>query len=292
VAVVPPVSTGDGALKAAVAPVTVNGSVLVVPIGVVAVTVLAVSAAPGVMAQFALTVVAVEVIPVQVMPPPEKVTAVAPVRLVPASATGTVVPRLPVAGVMPVSVGPCTVNGTVWVLVPDPVEMLAFLVAVVEAVAVMAHVAVAVSGSRTVMPLQVTPPPEIFTAVAPVKLVPVSVTATDVPRTPVLGAIEANVGAGRAMTVKATALLVPPGTTVTVTFLAVPVAVGLIVKVALTCESLIGVTPLTVKPPPPPPETVTAVAPVSPLPKRLTGIVCPRTAWTGEIESSTGPPTV
>lgn len=221
-------------MKAAVAPVTVNASVLVVPIGVVAVTVLAVSAAPDVMAQFALTAVAVDVIPVQVMLPPEKVTAVAPVRLVPASATGTVVPRLPVAGVIPVRVGPCTVNGTVCVLAPDPVEMLTFLTAVVEAVAVMAHVAVAVSGSRTVMPLQVTPPPVIVTAVAPVKLVPVSVTATDVPRTPMLGAIEANVGAGRAMTVKGVALLVPPGA-VTVTFLAAPVVVGLIVKVALTC---------------------------------------------------------
>jgi len=90
-----------------------------------------------------------------------------------------------------------------------------------------------------------------------------------VPRTPTLGAIEVNVGAGRAMMVKLTALLVPPlpAVVVTVTFLAPAVAVELIVKVALTCESLTTVRPLTVTPPP---DTAIDATFVSPLPRRLT----------------------
>lgn len=288
VAVVPGVVVSAGLVKATVAPVTVNAPVrlLVTPIGVVTVTFLAVRVAPAVMAQFALTAVAVEVIPVQVMPLPEKVTAVAPVRFVPASATATVVPRVPVTGAMLVSVGPCTVKGCA-PLVPDPVVMVTFLV-VVAAVAVMVKVAVAVSGLKTVRPLTVTPPPETFTEVAPVREVPVSVTPTDVARTPMEGATEANVGAGRAITVKGAALLVPPGA-VTVTFLAEPVAVGLITKLAVTWVSFTTVIELTVTPPP---DTVTNAVPVSPLPKRLTGTVVPRTPSVGETELSTGPVTV
>ena len=80
--------------------------VLVVPIGVVTVTFLALRAAPAVMAQLALTVVAVDVIPVHVTPPPEMVTAVAPVRLVPARDTGTVVPWVSVDGLIETIVAP------------------------------------------------------------------------------------------------------------------------------------------------------------------------------------------
>lgn len=288
VVVLPGVVVNAGLVKATVAPVTVNAAARagVAPIGVVTVRFLAVSAAPAVMAQVALTVVAVEVMPVQVMPVPEKVTAVAPVRLVPASATGTLVPRSPDVGAIDVTVGPSTVKGCV-PLVPDPVVMVTVLV-VVAAVAETVKVAVAVSGLMTVRPLTVTPAPLTATLVAPVRLVPVSVTPNDVPRTPVEGATEANVGAGRAMTVKGTALLVPPGA-VTVTFLAEPAAVELIVKVALTCASVTTVMPVTVTPPP---DTVTATVPVNPLPKRLTGTDVPRTPWLGETTSSTGPVTV
>ncbi len=73
------------------------------------------------------------------------------------------------------------------------------------------------------------------------------------------------------------------------TFLAEPVAVEVIVKVALTWVSFCTAIPLTVTPPP---DTAIAVVPVSPLPKRLTATVVPRTAWFGEIEASTGPSTV
>ena len=227
-------------------------------------------------------------------------------------------------GAEKVSVAPCTVKGTV-LLAPDPVVMLTILAPSV-APAPMVKVAVAVVGLRTVRPLiqiplppvlpagQPPPPPpppplpETFIAKAPVRLLPVIVMATAVaagPRTAALGAIVVNVGAGRAMTVNGTALLVPPGA-VAVMFLAEPMAVELIVKVAFTWVSLsteiwlkqippppvlpVGHPPPP-PPPPPPPDTLIAVVPVSPLPKRLNGIVCPRTAWVGEAEPSTGPVT-
>jgi hypothetical protein len=70
---------------------------------VVTLTLRALRAAPALMEQLALTVVAVDVIPVQVMPPPEIVTAVAPVRLVPVKVTGTVVPWVPAEGLIEIS---------------------------------------------------------------------------------------------------------------------------------------------------------------------------------------------
>jgi len=171
-----------------------------------------------------------------------------------------------------VSVAPCTVN-VMALLVPDPVVILTDL-APSEAPAEMVNVAVASVELMTLRALTLTPPPETVSEVAPVRSVPVIVTGTDVPRSPTEGAIEVNVGAGRATTLNETGLLVPPGA-VTVTFLAEPVAAVLIVKVALTWVSFTTVRPLTLTPPP---DTLIAVVPVSPLPKSLTGIVCPRTA--------------
>jgi len=158
----------------------VNGKVLVVPIGVV--TPMFLIPVVTVLGMLRVTLIVVElttVKPVAVTPPPSPVNPVAPVKLLPVIVTGTA--NVPVAGcvaefgAIEVIVAPCTVNGTVWVLVPDPVLMVTFLVAVSEAVAVIVHVAIAVSGSRTWMPLHVTPPPEIAIAVAPVKLVPMTV---------------------------------------------------------------------------------------------------------------------
>jgi len=192
VVVVPVTNDGFGPENATVAPVTVNPFVSagVVPMGVVTVTFLAPSPAPAVIAQFALTVVAVDVMPVQVTPPPAMATAVAPVRLVPVSVTGTVVPRLPLTGEMEVNVGPCTVNVTALVT-PAGVVTVTFL-APVAAPVVMVKVAVTVVSFTALKALTVTPPPDTVTAVAPVRPTPVMVTGTAVPRTPVLGAIEAS----------------------------------------------------------------------------------------------------
>lgn len=283
----PAVNAGVGAVNATVAPRTVNPPVRVaVPIGVVTVTFLAVRAAVAVTVQVEVSELDETTTAfVQVTPAPDTATVVAPVRFVPDMVTGVAVPCTPDDGVTPVSVGPSTVKAPMRVADPDPVVRVTFL-AVVAAVVVMVKVAVAVCGLRTLRPLTVTPAPLTVMLVAPVRLLPVRVTATAVPRTPEGGATEASVGAGRAMTVKGIALLVPPGA-VTVTFLAPAAAVELITKLAFTWVSFCTAMLLTVMPAP----AAMAVVPVSPLPKRLTAIVCPRTASTGKIVSSTGPVT-
>ena len=270
-----------------------NGNVLVVPIGVL--TPMFLIPVVAVLDTFRVTVIVVEFTTVKVpaaavTPPLSPVSPVAPVKFAPVIVTGTA--RVPVAGcvaefgLIEVMVAPSTVNGTV-LLVPPAVVMLTVL-AVSAAVAEMVKFAVAVVGLSTVRPLTVTPPPLTVTALAPVRFVPVKVTGTTVPRTPVGGAIEVNVGGAGMTTVKVTALLVPPGA-VTVTFRAVPAAVAVIAKVALTWVSPTTVRPLTVTPPP---GTVIAVVPVRPLPKRLTATEVPRTAEAGEIDVRTGPVTV
>ncbi|HWC16417.1 MAG TPA: hypothetical protein VG498_05360, partial [Terriglobales bacterium] len=95
---------------------------------------------------------------------------------------------------------------TVLVVAAAPIEITKFAVTVVE--------------FTTVMELTAMPVPEGFTAVVPVRLVPVSVTRTVVPRVPDVGEIEDSVGP---LTVNVTALVVPFGVA-TVTFLAPSVA--------------------------------------------------------------------
>ena len=71
------------------AEVTVNCTVLVVPIGVVTLTVLPVRAAPVPIVNVAVTVLSLTTVrPLTVMPPPDTLTAVAPVSAVPLSVTG------------------------------------------------------------------------------------------------------------------------------------------------------------------------------------------------------------
>ncbi len=176
--------------------VTVKATVSVVPIGVTTAMVLAVRLAVAVMLIWAATVVPHPVAgpPVghgsstltlpatRVTPVPETVIDVAPVRLVPVNVKlRALLPRLPDTGLTPVAVGPSTVKPPVRVAVPDPVVMLTFLAPRVAPV-VIVKVAVAVCGFWTVKPLTVMPPVppppplETVAPVAPMKLVPVSVT--------------------------------------------------------------------------------------------------------------------
>jgi len=129
--------------------------------------------------------------------------------------------------------------------------------------------------------VQVTPVPDTVTVVAPIKLVPERVTGTVVPRTPVEGANPVSAGP---CTVNGTELLVPPGVVI-VTALAVAAALDVMAKFAVTLVSLTTVRPVTVTPPP---GTVIAVAPVNPVPERVTGTVVPRTPVLGVIEVNTG----
>jgi hypothetical protein len=85
-----------------------------------------------------------------------------------------------------------TVKVTVLVVPPGVVTLTVLAVAV--AVAEIVKVAVTVV-ALAVMLLTVMPVPDTLIAVAPVRLVPVRVTGTTVPRTPEVGEIEVNVGA-------------------------------------------------------------------------------------------------
>ena len=238
-----------------------------------------------VIAQFALTVVPVAVMPAQVMPPPEIVTAVAPVRLVPVRVTGAVVPCVPAVGLIDISVGPCTVNAPLnTLLVPIGVTTLTFL-ALTVAPAVIAQVALTVV-AVDVMPPHVTPVPETVIAVAPERFVPIRLTGTLVARTPVPGVIEVSVGP---CTVNAPVkVFVGPIGVVTLTFLALRVAPAVIAQVALTVVA-VEVIPVQVTPVP---EIVTPVAPVRLVPLKLTGTLVPRTPVPGLTAVSVGPCTV
>jgi hypothetical protein len=147
--------------------------------------------------------------------------AVAPVAVLPTVMVPffTVVLAVVVAsaGVGPANaaVAPKTVNVTALVL-PFGVTALTFF-AVSAALPEILNVAVTVVEFTAAKLLTVTPDPETFTPVAPLRFAPVRVTETVEFRTPELGVIEVNVGVGAEITVKVTALLAPPGV-VTVTF--------------------------------------------------------------------------
>ena len=79
---------------------------------------------------------------------------------------------------------------------PPPVVTLTVLV-VIPAVDAMVKVAVSVLESTTVMPLTMTPEPETVILVpVGVKFEPIRVTATAVPRAPLLGFTEVRTGSG------------------------------------------------------------------------------------------------
>ena len=115
------------------------------------------------------------------------------------------------AGVGPVHAGvpPVTVNGMV-LLVPPGVVRPKFLIPS-GAAREMFRVAVTVVEFTTVRLVTGIAAPIPVTAKVPVRLVPVNVTVTLVPRAPEVGLIDVSVGGGGAVTVKVTGLLVPPG---------------------------------------------------------------------------------
>src|SRR5271157_607393 len=179
---------------------TVNVTVLLVPAAVVTLTVLAPSTVLAAIAKVAVTVVLFTTVTLlTVMRGALVFTEVVPVRLVPVRVTVSVLLREPVLGLIEVSVGAgigSTVNVSL-LLVPVDVVTLTFL-PVRLAVFEMAKFAVTVVLFTAVTPLTVMPLPDTFTAVVLIRLVPVRVTATVVPRRPEVGAIEVNVGAGGA----------------------------------------------------------------------------------------------
>jgi hypothetical protein len=149
----------------------------------------------------------------------------------------------------------------------------------------------------TILPTAtVTPVPDTFTAVAPVRLVPVRVTGTflkvTTPKGPgagrvaEVGVIEASVGVGVAagFTVNVLVSLIPLGV-VTLTVRAPVAAPAVIVQVAWTVVA-VGVPVITQVTPVP--LTVTAVAPVRLVPVRVTAGAVPCVPDVGAIEVSVG----
>jgi hypothetical protein len=270
---------------------TVNAPVrvLVVPAGVVTLTFLAPVAAVAVMVKVAVTVVAVEPVTTALTPAPEKFTAVAPVRPVPLRVTTTAVPCAPEVGASEVSVSVpgVTVNAPVrMLLVPEGVVTLTFLapVAAVGPTVKEAVTVVAVEPVTTAL----TPVPEKFTVVAPVRFVPLRVTTTVVPCAPEVGASEVSVGVdGRTVNAPVRMLVVPPGV-VTLTLLVPVAAVAVMLKVAVTVVAVEPVTTALT----PVPEKFTVVAPVRPVPLSVTTTAVPCTPEVGASEVSVGNTTV
>jgi hypothetical protein len=281
------VMAGVGTPIPTVAPVTWNGSALVVPIGVTTVTFLEVRPAAAVIVQLVVIEVAVTVPIGQVTPVPVTFIAVAPVRLVPVSTTGvTVVPRTPLVGAIEVSVAPCGVKVTAGFVGVVPFDVTTVTVLAVSG-AVLEIVKVAVTvveftavKAETVMPLAV--PPDTTTLVAFCRPVPVMVTGTAVPRTPPVGLIEVMVGE---ITVKLTAVVVPLGV-VTVTAWLPRVAVAAMTKVAVIDVLLVSVKALTVMPP----ATFTEEAAVRFVPVMITTTVEPWNPKEGLMAVSMGNP--
>ena len=267
--------------------ITVNVTALLVPAADVVVTFLAPPDAEGEIANVAVTEVSLTTLTaVTVIPFPETLTAVVPCNPVPVSVTLTVLLRLPEAGAIEVSTGPRMANGRV-LLAPPTVTTSMFTLPIGAVVLLLKVAVMLVALTKTTLLIEKPATAGVATTVDPAtKFVPVRVTFTDVPRNSELGAMDVSVGAGGAMTVNVTELLVPAGV-VTVTFLALNVAFGAMVKIAVTVVALTAVTPLTVIPPP---LTFTALANVRLVPVIVTLTTEPCAPVTGLIEVSVPTP--
>ena len=169
------------------------------------------------------------------IPLPVAATLAPAMKFVPVSVTFTAVPCTPLFGETEVRVGPfpaaVTVNDTM-LLVPALVATVV-LCGPIAALAEIINVAVICVGLTTTILVCLSPPPCRPTLDPEVKLVPVSVTSTDVPSAPLEGAIDASVGTPLAVfTVNGTVPLVP-AVVATDTLRAPAVAPAAIVSVAV-----------------------------------------------------------
>ena len=195
---VPPVfKAGTGAEIDTVARLMVKGTAGAdVPPGVVTVTFTLPGPAVSGMVNVVLSCVALSTQTVPTVTPPAIFTVVPlVVKLVPVRVTETVEPTLPKLGLMVLRVGiegTCTVNVTV-PLVPFGVLMRTVCAPVVVVGAIV-KVAVTCVELTTTGVVEVMLVPEKRIPFAPVRLVPVSVTLTELPLSPEFGLIEVNVG--------------------------------------------------------------------------------------------------
>lgn len=185
-----------------------------------------------------------------------------------------------------VSVAPMIWNAPVRVAFPVLVATVTFL-RVSPAVEAITHEALTVVAVGVPLSVQVTPAPLMVTSVVPARLVPVIVTGTVVPRTPLVGDMLVRVGAPP--TVNAAVRVAFPSGEATVTFLAVSAAAAVITQEALTVVP-VGV-PLSVQVIPVP-LMVTPVESCRPAPVKVTGTVVPLAPDVGLIDVRDGPSTV
>ena len=199
--------------------VTVKAAVLLVPPAVVTVT--APLLAPAPIAKLAVICVALTTTGFTTVMPAGGLI-VPPVNPVPVRMTGTVAPAVPAFGAIDVSVGE-TVKMTA-LLVPPGVVTVTLPELALAASTKLAVICVALT---TVGLVTVIPEGALITVAPMVSPAPVRVTGTVAPAAPELGAMEVSPG----VTVKVTALLVPPGV-VTVTL--PELALAAITKLAVT----------------------------------------------------------
>ena len=170
---------------------------------------------------------------------PLNVTPVAPVRLVPVMVTA--VPVAPVVGVKLVTVGAATVTVKFEALVAVPPGVTTWIGPLVAPVGTVVVIVVALTTVKVGWFVALN-----RTLVAPVRPVPVIVTAT--PTAPLVGVKLVTVGTGT--TVKVAALVaVPPGVTTAIGPLVAPAGTVVVIVVALTtvnvgCDVPLKVTPV------------------------------------------------
>jgi len=142
-----------------------------------------------------------------VTPLPLTFTVAFAAKFVPVSVTGTFEPCAPLVGLIEVRVGVAViVNVTPSVVTPDDVTVTVPPPTV--ALAAMPNVAVIWVALTTTTLLTVTPLPLTFTVAFGAKFVPVNVTGTFEPCTPLVGLIDVNVGV--AVIVNVTPFVVTP----------------------------------------------------------------------------------
>ena len=115
-------------------------------------------------------------------------------KFVPVKVTGTLLPTTPLDGLTEVSVGPAALTVKVAAPLVPPLVVTVTLAAPSVAFPAMAKVAVICVALTTVTPLTVTPGLLTATVAPAMKFVPVKVTGTLLPTTPLDGLTEVNVG--------------------------------------------------------------------------------------------------
>ena len=254
---------------------TVNGKPLLLPPAVVTVTLPLMALAP--MLKVAVIVVGLTTLTFVTVIPFGAPTVAPAMNPVPVKVTGTDAPCTPLEGLTEdnVGIGGLTVNGKPLLLPPAVVTVTLPLMAL----APMLKVAVIVVELTTLTAVTVIPfgAPTVAPAMNPV---PVKVTGTDAPCTPLEGLTEDNVGIG-GLTVNGTPLLVPPAVvTVTVPLMALPP----VLKVAVIVVELATLTLVTVMP-----FGAPTVAPaMNPVPVKVTGTDAPCTPLEGLTEDNVG----